>query len=150
MGLVFCRDGRLYVLEAIATVRFTPLEAWIGRGSGRHFVVKRLKNSAAVLTQANTARLLAEARRFEGKRYDLTFEWSDDLIYCSGLVWKAHERALGMRIGDLQKMREFNLTDRAVRAKLQERYGSAIPLDEPVISPAVMYASPLLERVAER
>src|SRR5437867_163185 len=26
--------------------------------------------------------------------YDLTFEWSDDKIYCSELVWKVYERAL--------------------------------------------------------
>lgn len=149
MGLVFHRNGRLHVLEAVATVRFTPLTTWIERGRGRHFAVRRLKN-ASVLSPANTARLMAEARKFEGKPYDLGFGWSDDHIYCSELVWKAYERALSVRIGDLQKMREFNLTDPIVRAKLQERYGGAIPLDEPVISPGAMFTSALLETVAER
>ena len=37
-----------------------------------------------------------------------------------------------------------------VRAKMQERYGSHIPLDEPVISPAAMLSSPLLITIVEQ
>jgi hypothetical protein len=33
---------------------------------------------------------------------------------------------------------------------MRERYGKKIPLDEPVISPAAMYESPLLETVVVR
>jgi hypothetical protein len=32
MGLIFNRDGKPYVFEAVATVRFTPLDQWIARG----------------------------------------------------------------------------------------------------------------------
>jgi hypothetical protein len=46
-------------------------------------------------------------------------------------AWKA----LGVQLGELQKLREFDLTDVAVRAKMRERYGTQVPLDEPVISP---------------
>ena len=44
-------------------------------------------------------------------------------------------RRLGIEIGALQKLREFDLTDPAVKAKMRERYGKKVPLDEPVISP---------------
>jgi Permuted papain-like amidase enzyme, YaeF/YiiX, C92 family len=71
-------------------------------------------------------------------------------MYCSELVWKIYERVLGVRIGELQELREFDLTDPTVRTKLRERYGTQLPLDEPVISPAAMFESPLLELVAER
>ncbi len=47
-------------------------------------------------------------------------------------------------------MREFNLRDPAVQAKARERYGSRMPLDEPVISPVAMFDSPLLVTVAQR
>jgi hypothetical protein len=57
---------------------------------------------------------------------------------------------LGIHIGELQKLREFDLTDAAVRAKLRERYGNEIPLEEPVISPAAMFDSTLLELVVSR
>jgi hypothetical protein len=150
MGLVLHRGGRPYVFEAVATVRYTPLDRWLARGSGGHFVVKRLKNAANVLDHAAVEKLRAAARALEGRPYDLTFEWSDVRIYCSELVWKVYDRALGVRIGALQKMKDFDLVDAAVRSKMRERYGDAVPLDEPVISPVAMLGSPLLENVAER
>jgi len=150
MGLIVHRDGKPFVFEAVATVRLTPLEQWIARGTGHHFVVKRLKNADAVFTPARLEKLRAAARRFAGRPYDLTFGWSDDRIYCSELVWKAYDRGLGIQIGGLQKVRDFNLSDPAVRAKMRERYGSNIPLDESVISPAAMFQSSLLITVAEQ
>jgi len=38
----------------------------------------------------------------------------------------------------------------AVRAKMRERYGRQVPLDEPVISPGAQFASPLLKTVETR
>jgi hypothetical protein len=52
MGIVFLREGKLYVFEAIATVRFTPLDHWIARGAGHHFVLKRLRNANTALDSA--------------------------------------------------------------------------------------------------
>jgi uncharacterized protein YycO len=147
MGLVVHRNGKPFVFEAVSTVRLTPLDQWIARGTGRHFVVKRLRNAESVLTPAALEKLRAEARRFAGRPYDLTFGWADDRIYCSELVWKAYDRALGIQIGGLQEVRDFNLSDPAVRAKMRERYGNNIPLDEPVISPVAMFQSSLLVTV---
>lgn len=150
MGLVLFRDGQPYVYEAIATVRFTPLDRWIARGAGHHFVLKRLRNADSVLDATGLNRLRAAAMHFAGRPYDLTFDWSDDRIYCSELVWKAYDRGLGIDIGALQTIREFNLTDPAVRAKIRERYGDNVPLGEPVISPISMFRSNLLVTVAEK
>jgi hypothetical protein len=111
--------------------------------------VKRLRDADTALTPAAVEKLRRAARGFAGRPYDLTFGWADDRIYCSELVWKAYDRALGVQIGDLQKLRDFNLSDPAVRAKMRERYGDDIPLDEPVISPVAMFESPLLVTVAE-
>jgi hypothetical protein len=150
MGLILHRGGKPFVLEASASVRFTPLRAWIDRGEGRHFVVKRLRGAADRFTPEVLRRAQVIGRGFLGKKYDLTFEWSDDRIYCSELVWKIYQRALGVEIGALQKLREFRLDDPAVAAKLRERYGAELPLDESVISPAAMFEWSGLELVAER
>jgi hypothetical protein len=139
MGLVLYRGEKPYVFEAIATVRYTPLEAWIKRGAGGHVVVKRLKDRAA-LTPAAVERLRQAARQMEGRPYDAAFGWQDDRIYCSELVWKAYERALGIRLGELQELREVDLTAPEVRNKLRERYGNDVPLHEPVIAPSAMFA----------
>jgi cell wall-associated NlpC family hydrolase len=146
VGIIFIRDGKPFVFEAIATVRYTPLAKWTARGDGARFVVKRLKRG---LTKDQAGRLRASARKFAGKPYDLYFEWSDGRIYCSELVWKMYSQAIGVELGRLQKLREFDLRDRAVEAKMRERYGARIPLDEPVISPAAIYDSYLLETIGQ-
>ena len=150
MGIVLLRGGKPYVFEAVSTVRYTPLAQWTARGNGGHYVVKRLRNADTLLTPGAVAKLRVGTSDFEGRPYDLTFEWSDKRIYCSELVWKLYQRALGVRIGELQKIREFNLGDPAVRAKMRERYGDKVPMDEPVISPVAMFESPLLVTVETR
>ena len=99
MGLIVHRKGRPFVFEAISTVQFTPLDRWIQRGTGSHFVVKRLRNADTLLTPKALEKLRSAAGRFAGRPYDLTFGWSDDRIYCSELVWKAYDRALGLQLG---------------------------------------------------
>lgn len=147
MGLIFHRNGELYVFEAVGPVRYTPLGAWINRGVGRHYIVKRLRNANAVLNAAAVDRLRRAAESFQGRPYDLTFEWSDTRIYCSELVWKAYEQGLGVQVGSLQRLRDLDLSDAAVQARMKERYGSQVPLDESVISPAAMFAAPNLVTV---
>ena len=144
MGLVFHRHGRPFVLEAIATVRYTPLEDWIARGDDGKYVVRRLK---AGLTAEHASNLRLAAEKYRGRPYDPYFEWSDALIYCSELVWKAYRNALGIEIGARQKLREFDVGDALVKAKMRERYGGRVPLDETVISPAAMFGSALLVTV---
>ena len=85
--------------------------------------------------------------QFNGKNYDLTFEWSDDKIYCSELIWKIYQRATGIEIGKLEKLSDFDLTNEAVKKKMKERYGDKIPTEEIVISPASIFDSELLTTV---
>lgn len=150
MGMVVIRNGKPYVLEAISTVQYTPLNQWVARGIGQHFVAKRLRDADTRLTAVALQRLHATANQFAGRPYDVYFGWSDDRIYCSELVWKVYDRGLGIQVGGLQKVRDFNLSDPTVRAKMRERYGSNIPLGESVISPVAMFESPLLITVAEQ
>jgi len=144
MGVILHREGKPFVFEAIATVRYTPLENWIARGDGGRYVVRRLNRP---LQPAEVVKLREAAKTYAGKPYDLYFEWTDARIYCSELVWKMYRDATGLEIGALQKLRELDLDDPAVIAKMRERYGKNIPLDERMISPAAMYESRLLEVV---
>jgi hypothetical protein len=56
---------------------------------------------------------------------------------------------LDIEIGDLQELREFDLTSDIVRSKMKERYGDKIPMDEKVISPATMFESDKLLTIRE-
>jgi hypothetical protein len=88
--------------------------------------------------------------KFRGKSYDLYFDWSDDKIYCSELVWKIYHEAFGIELGALQELKDFDLSNEVVKTKLKERYGDNIPLNEKVISPAAMFESDFLQDVAIR
>jgi hypothetical protein len=149
MGLVVSRAGVLYVLEAEGRVQLTPLPEWTSRGQGGAYVVKRLKNPG-VLSASGLARLTQTALKFLGLPYDPYFEWSDDRFYCSELVWKAYDRALGIQLGDLTTLSAFDLSNPIVKQKLLERFGGQVPANEKVISPASMFASPLLETIEVR
>ena len=145
-GLIFLDDGKYYVFEAIQPVQKTPLADWIARGKDSHYVVKRLKNDK-VLTADNLKKMQAAGKRMAGKNYDLYFEWSDDRIYCSELIWKIYKEGTGLEIGKLEELADFDLSNPAVKAKLKERYGNTIPKHEKVISPAAMFDSELLQTI---
>jgi len=149
MGMIFLQNGRPYVFEAIRTVQFTPLDQWIDRGKNGKYIIKRLQNANSLITPQSIEKLKAVASTFKGKPYDLTFEWSDDSIYCSELVWKIYERGIGIQIGHLKKLRDFDLSNATVRNKMKERYGDKIPMDETVVSPGDMFSSKLLQVVIE-
>ncbi|WP_200875627.1 YiiX/YebB-like N1pC/P60 family cysteine hydrolase [Hymenobacter sp. IS2118] len=122
----------------------------MARGQGGHFVTKRLRDADAVLTPAALARLKTAGKPMLGHNYDLYFGWSDDRIYCSELIWKVYERGIGRKLGKLQHLRDFDLSQPAVQAKLRERYGRKLPLKETVISPVSIFNSPELVTVLSR
>jgi uncharacterized protein YycO len=146
-GLIYKNGKDYYVFEAVQPVKLTPLEKWIARGKGGKYVIKRLKNADKVLTLSTIEQMKKIGDQFKGKNYDLTFEWSDNKIYCSELIWKIYQRATGLEIGKLQKLKDFDLSDKAVQTKMKERYGNKIPMDETVISPGSIYECELLVTV---
>lgn len=150
VGIVHFERGAPFVYEAVGPVKLTPLGDWVARGNGKHFVVMRLKDAETRLTPAALDALRKTGQRFRGRPYDFAFEWSDDRIYCSELVWKIYKEALGIDLAKLQRLGDFDLTHPAVQNKIRERHGPRVPVDEPVISPAAIADSPLLEKVLEQ
>jgi hypothetical protein len=149
MGIIYETGGQYYVYEAVQPVKLTKLNDWIKGGENSHYVVKRLKDSDQVLTKENIKKMKGLGGKFKGKNYDIYFEWSDDNIYCSELVWKIYKETLDIEIGQLQELREFDLTNDIVKNKMKERYGDKIPLDEKVISPSAMFESDKLITIVD-
>jgi len=151
-GLIFrtdTGDREWLVLEAVQPVKWTPLDSWIARGEGGHFVIKRCETDPE-LPEPMLGSLKIAGEKYVGKDYDQNFGWSDDRIYCSELVWKVYHQVTGLDLGELQRLGDFDLSDPLVQKKLKERYGDKLPLDEPVISPARIFESDLLHTVIEQ
>jgi len=149
MGIIYEINGQLFVYEAVQPVKLTLLNDWINRGKNGHYVIKRLKNSDKILTQEILTKMKQVGEKFKGKNYDLYFEWSDDKIYCSELVWKIYKEGANIEIGKLEELSDFDLTHNVVRQKMKERYGDNVPMGEKVISPAEMFGSNKLITIKE-
>lgn len=147
VGMIILRDEKPYVFEAVQPVKYTKLQDWINRGKNKHYVVKRLESG---LSSEAVSKLEEQSKIYEGKNYDLVFGWSDDKIYCSELVWKLYKSAADIELAPLTKLGSFDLTHPAVKAKLKERYGNNIPLDEKVVPPSALFDSDLLVTVDEK
>jgi hypothetical protein len=130
VGLLFTRDDELQVLEAVEPVRWTPLDDWIERGQDRHVVVLR----APALSPDQVSAVRARAEAYIGASYDLLFEWSDDRIYCSELVYKAFEGA-ELEIGATETFGDLALNSADVRRLIDARTDGGIDLTEPVVTP---------------
>ena len=124
-GMLVIRNKQPYVFEAVGPVKYTPLKQWIAHGEKGKYVVRRVEGELSVEQQQKLAQT---AKRYLGKPYDSSFSWSDDRQYCSKVVWKVYQNALGMRVGEQQKLKEFDLSNPLVQAKLKERYGKNIPI----------------------
>ncbi len=147
MGIIYKNDNKFFVYEAVQPVKLTPLKNWINRGNNGHFVIKRLKSSNEILTVEVLKKMKVVGQQFKGKNYDIYFEWSNDRIYCSELVWKMYKEATGLEIGKLEKLSDFDLNSGVVKQIMKKRYGNSIPMNEKVISPASMFNSDKLETI---
>lgn len=98
------------MLEAIQSVRYTPVDRWIAQeGKDSRFVVKRLK-APSPMTSSGLQKMKAAGRLIVGKPYDGVFGWSDDKIYCSELVWKIYQQGLGIQLSPLKTLKDFDLS----------------------------------------
>ena len=145
MGLIVYLDSKPYVLEAIQPVSLTPIQNFIARGVGGHYVVKRLKSKHRVSPQ-QIEEMKRLAQGLLDRNYDLLFAWNDEEIYCSELVWKLYQRGAGLRLGEPQKFAELDLSAPATQALIKERNGRVDP-QELIITPRRMMESKLLEVV---
>ncbi len=150
MGIIYENDGKFFVFEAVEPVKLTPLQEWKNRGENGHYVIKRIKNSENILTNRVVNEMKVYGEKFKGKSYDIYFEWSDDKIYCSELVWKIYKEVANIEIGKLERLSDFDLSNEIVQNKMKERYGENIPMNEKVISPAEMFNSENLITIEEK
>lgn len=150
-GLIFNRYNKpndWWVLEAVQPVKWTSLKSFIARGTGGHYSIKRLLNFNAGSPLGDSLQHTAE--QFLGKNYDALFEWSNDNIYCSELVWKTYQLTLKKSIGHTQKLKDFDLSHPSVAKIVDERYGKNIPWEEKVISPQAIFENDNLREILSR
>lgn len=146
VGLVVLRDGEPWVLEASRRVRYTRLRAFVGHGVGRRVAIYRLVDPP---TSDLSSRLEEAARRRLGRPYDTTFEWNEERLYCSELVYLVLRDALGIEVGELEPFDALALSSPEVRRLVEARLGRGASPTGPVLTPVSMTRSPRLRYVGD-
>ena len=143
-GIVFHIGEKAYVYEAMEPVKYTPLKDWIARGKNGEYRVKRLKKP---LPAEAVAKMKAVGGRYKGKHYDTLFQWSDNKMYCSELVWKIYAQGADIELCEPGHFSDFPIKLPAVKKLIKERYGNSFNPDEEIVSPQALFRSRLLKDV---
>ena len=146
MGIIYIEGDYYYVYEAINKVKKTNLRDWIERGENSDCVVKRIKNAKNILSKSNLLKIKKIGEKYLGKNYDSHFEWSNEKMYCSELVWKLYNESIGIEIGELKELKDFDLSHKESKKIIGERKIKINPYEK-VISPADMFDSDLLTTI---
>ncbi|MBL7689379.1 MAG: hypothetical protein JNJ49_15185 [Bdellovibrionaceae bacterium] len=134
VGMLFQKGKDWYVVEAIQPVRITPLPTFVARGRDNSYRVYRVRG----ITESEVVALEDAIVPHLGKNYDIFFEWSDDTIYCSELVYKTLFAATGKEIGLIQKFSDLNLNGPLIQELIRQRYkdtGKTFNPNEPIVTP---------------
>jgi hypothetical protein len=146
-GIVFKENDEWIVYEAVQPVCKTKLRDWISHGDYGFCEVRRLNNADSVLTATVIEKMRSSAIQCLGRDYDIYFNWDEDRLYCSELVWKVYHNAANIDVGTLHRLCDYDLSSPVVKKIMKQRYGNHPPLDDYMISPQDVYESPLLHTV---
>jgi hypothetical protein len=117
MGMIIMNNGEWQVLEAVQPVKVTSFNKWKNRGKDGMIAIKRVN------TDFNFSTVLQSANKHLGKNYDVLFDWGDQSIYCSELVYKAYKEATGIAIGELTKLKDLDFSTDKVQNIFLRRLG---------------------------
>ncbi len=148
-GVVFEQNGTLYVLEAVQPVSVVTLSQFRRRSNIFH--ARRLKDTSKINVPA-LEKALTWGKKQIGKDYDPLFQWDDENLYCSELVWKVYEKSTGLKLCEPKTFKSYFLDKPVVRKVIEKRYGdiSKLPPKEPVVAPSDLATSLLLEEVPRK
>lgn len=133
---------RWVVIEAVGPVKETPLAGWISRGRGNRVAVYRFNDAQLA---ARTPEVIAAARNYLGRPYDLRYRWDDESLYCSELLYKATRDATGKELGKLDRLGDLDWKSHELTIRALE--GGDPPLDRKMITPVALTRAPEVKLV---
>lgn len=146
VGILIKNKNGWQVAEAVGPLKYTPIADFIARSKNKAFEVYRFKFfDPATMKQS----LLAELPKYN-KPYDIYFEWSDDMIYCSELTYKVFKDVTGHEMGRIQKMKEMRLEGPYVQALIKKRLtdtGRELDPEEFILTPVSQMVDPNMQLV---
>lgn len=137
-------DGSLEIIEAVGPVKITAFENFAKRGP---IALRRLHDITA--HQSNVAENLATAAlNYIDAPYDFKFNWDDENIYCSELVWKSYA-AINIMVSDVSRFGDLKLDGPLAKMLINDRLGEHEKIDNNsmIVTPADLERSPYLQTI---
>jgi hypothetical protein len=140
-GIVTQENGTWYVLEALVTVKMTPLKSWAIRGRDAQFEVYRIRD----INEDKAKLITTAAKTYLGRKYDARYKLDNDDIYCSELIYLAAKDAAGINIGKLERLGDLNWTP--YEKSIVHFEGGPVPMDRLMVTPLSLTKDPKLELI---
>ena len=143
VGVLHRRKGKWTVIEACAPgVIYTPFEKWKTIGRNERWAAYRLKLQYRPLIP----KFLRNLHSHAGKPYDFKYEFTDDKLYCSELVFHAWEKTSNKAIGRRENILTLNW--KPYLATIEKYNQGPLPTSgRMLISPRSLSRARQLERV---
>jgi hypothetical protein len=143
VGVLHLRKGKWTVIEACAPgVIYTPFEKWKKIGRNGRWAVYRLKPKYRPLIP----KFLKNLHTHAGKLYDFKYEFTDDKLYCSELVFHAWKKATQKNMGKPENVLTLNW--KPYQATIEKYNQGPLPASGRIlISPISLSRANQLERV---
>ena len=117
MGIIKKAGSSVSVVEAVGTVRETPLKEWVDRGLFNRVAIFRAES----LSPEKRNDIINGVQRYYGRSYDVFFSLNNKEIYCSELPYLAYKKA-GISIGKIEKVSDLNFDNILVKKLIQARW----------------------------
>ncbi|MDQ8204617.1 YiiX/YebB-like N1pC/P60 family cysteine hydrolase, partial [Pelagicoccus sp. SDUM812003] len=96
-GILNLSGGKWVIHEAIGPVRITPLKDWIQQGVNDEYDVFRLREPY----REQAYKILEATELYMGRPYDIQYDFDDEKIYCSELIFKAFRDVFHEDLGEV-------------------------------------------------
>jgi hypothetical protein len=134
-------DQGWLVLEAVGPVKETALSSWINQGRDLRYAVFRFNKPH----RPHIPAFIKAAQVYEGRPYDIHYDFDDAAIYCSELIYKAFKTVTGKELGKLQTLGELNWRPHVDVIKRIEN--GNVPLERKMITPRSLTEAPEVELI---
>lgn len=151
VGLIFQRkkDGLLMVVDAVDSVRMTPLTDWVNASDSGHVCLMRLKDANKTLNEEKVKSLRDAVKAYRGIPFDPVLNWDDSGLYSSEFVWKVYNNAMMLKLCPTRTVADFDISaDEKMR--LNKKYGKNVSDRDEAVSPDDIYHSVKLEIIYEK
>lgn len=139
-GILNKKDGEWVIHEAIGPVRVTKLKDWIQQGEGGQFDVFRLRDQY----RSRIDDLLRATERYMGRPYDILYDFDDETIYCSELIFKSFKEVFDEDLGVVVTLGDL---DWKPYESFIRSIDPSLPLSRKMITPKHLSEAVQLEQV---